>query len=182
MSMNRTLHRLKKAMKDKEYRDSFVEEHIKTGIPFQIRALREKAKWNQMELGQRANMKQERISVLEDPDYSKFTISTLLKLSSAFDVGLTVRFVPFSSVLNEEVNLSETLVPASYDEDRYLHEENEGQAHRSSSISSSSGEDMTFPNYAFSEAALCQGAVTEIRIPDVSTDVGISQRTFLEAI
>ena len=120
---SRTLHRSKKAMKDKEYRDYFVEEHIRTGVPFQIRALREKAGWKQKELGNRANMKQERISVLEDPDYSKFTISTLLKLASAFDVGLTVRFVPFSKVLMEEINLSETLAPATYNEDQYLHSE-----------------------------------------------------------
>lgn len=117
---SRTLDRLREAMKDKTYRDAFVEEHIRTGIPFQIRALREKAKWKQKELGQRANMAQERISVLEDPDYSKFTISTLLKLASAFDVGLTVRFVPFSKVLKEEANLSDTLAPACFSDDEYF--------------------------------------------------------------
>jgi len=169
-------------MQDKEYRDSFVEEHIKTGIPFQIRALREKAKWNQMELGQRANMKQERISVLEDPDYSKFTISTLLKLSSAFDVGLTVRFVPFSSVLNEEVNLSQTLVPVSYDEDRDLHEENEGQAHNPLSTSSPSGEGMSFAICSLSDTALNPCAEREMYIPAVPPGVGTRQSSISIAI
>jgi len=123
MNMNHTNQKVKKAMSNKEYRDGFVEEHIRTGIPFQIRALREKEQWTQKELGQRANkMAQERICVLEDPDYSKFTISTLQKLASAFDVGLMVRFVPFSRILLEEFNLPDTLTPDKYNEDGYFHD------------------------------------------------------------
>ncbi len=72
--------KLMTALQDKEYREAFVEEHISTGVPFQIRAMREapEREWTQKELGEKAEMAAERISVLEDPNYARFTIATLL--------------------------------------------------------------------------------------------------------
>jgi transcriptional regulator with XRE-family HTH domain len=108
-------------LKDKRYRDAFVAEHIATGIPFQIRALRKQKEWKQRELADHAGMLQERISVAENPNYAKFNIQTLKKIASAFDVALIVRFVPFSELLRWELNISsETLAPASFDEDQYF--------------------------------------------------------------
>ena len=50
-------------------------------------------------------MAQERISILEDPNAdSKPTLNTLLRLADAADVGLEVRFVPFSTVLSRSVH------------------------------------------------------------------------------
>ena len=66
-------------LKDKEYRDAFVEEHINTGLPFQIRALRKQRKWSQKKLARKAEMEQVRISVLEDPNYAKFSLRTSIK-------------------------------------------------------------------------------------------------------
>lgn len=112
-------------LKNKEYRDAFVSEHIATGIPFQIRALREQEerKWSQQELGKRAGMLQERISVLEDPDYGKFTIVTLKKLASAFDIGIVVRFVPISELVEWDLNLSsESLKVLSFKDEPYFKE------------------------------------------------------------
>ena len=108
-------------LRDKEYRDAFVSEHIDTGVPFQIKALREQREWSQKELGKKANMHQERISVIEDPSYGKFTIATLKKLASAFDVGLVVRFVPLSDLVEWELNLSsESLKVLSFSEESYF--------------------------------------------------------------
>ena len=46
-------------------------------------------------------MAQERISILEDPNSdTKPTLNTLLRLAAAFDVGLDVRFVSFTKVLD----------------------------------------------------------------------------------
>jgi transcriptional regulator with XRE-family HTH domain len=90
----------------KEYRDAFVEENIRSGIAFQIRALRKRHQLSQGELGARAGMAQNVISRLEDPEYGKFTINTLLALAAAFDVALSVRFVSFSYLLSSLENLS----------------------------------------------------------------------------
>ena len=51
-------------------------------------------------------MKQSRISDLEDPNYENYQTRTLVKLASAFDVGLVVKFVPFSELAKWSANLS----------------------------------------------------------------------------
>lgn len=97
--------------KNKKYRDAFVAENIFSRLPLKIRAMREGRHLSQGRLGELAGVKQEWVSKLENPSYGRLTISTLLKLASAFDCGLFVDFVPFSKVLNDATNLS----PESFD-------------------------------------------------------------------
>ena len=97
---------IKASLSDKEYRDAFVADTIDTGLALQIRAMREARQWSQTDLARKAGMAQERISVLEDPDYGKHTLSTLKRLASAFDVALVVRFVPFSHLVEMVTTLS----------------------------------------------------------------------------
>lgn len=85
---------------DPEYREAFVEEAINTGLASQIRALQHDRGWTQEELAARAGMKQETISRLENMDYGRHTLSTLKRLAKAFDVALTVRFAPFSELVD----------------------------------------------------------------------------------
>lgn len=114
-------------LKDKEYRDAFVSALITNSIPFQIKALREQKTWSQKELGDLANMAQESISRLEDPNYGKLNLNTLKRLAAAFDVGLMVRFVPFSDLVEWDINLSnESLKVASFTEEVYFQEQPAG--------------------------------------------------------
>jgi len=55
-------------------------------------------------------MLQPRVSAMETPGRSKPNLETLLRLANAFDVGLIVRFAPFSEV----VRWSENFVPDSF--------------------------------------------------------------------
>ncbi len=87
-------------LKNKDYRDAFLSEQINVGVPLQISELRRRENWSQRELADKAKMKQSRISQIEDPSYGKLTINTLKRLASAFDVGLIVRFAPFSEVID----------------------------------------------------------------------------------
>lgn len=106
---------------NKEYRDAFVEEHISSGLAFQIRALREKKGWTQEELAQRTGKAQETISQLENPDYGRFTLKTLKTLASAFDLALMVNLVSFTGLIARVSNLSpETIAPPSYDDERQM--------------------------------------------------------------
>jgi|ERR1700732_4400220 len=60
------------------------------------------------QLAEFAGMAQPRISELEKPGERRLTIETLLRrIASAFDVGLQVRFVPFSKLIDwsEELNI-----------------------------------------------------------------------------
>ncbi len=109
------------SLKDKEYRDLFVSNEISVGLPFQIRALREKRNWTQGELADKTGKAQGVISQLEDPNYGRFTLATLKRLASAFDVALIVRFVPFSELVGRAVNLDSTdLAVPSFHEDENL--------------------------------------------------------------
>lgn len=91
---------IRKIRKSKEYRDEFVAAQISTGIPFQIRALRKAQNWTQAKLAEATQMAQPRICAMEQAGYGEFTLNTLRKLASAFDVGLVVRFAPFGEVVN----------------------------------------------------------------------------------
>jgi transcriptional regulator with XRE-family HTH domain len=108
-------------LKNKKYRDAFVESHIKNGIPFQIKTMRERRDLTQEELGVLANMKQAAISRLENPNYGNFTLKTLKEIASAFDVALTVRFVPFSDLVKWDLALdADSLEAPSFNKDPYF--------------------------------------------------------------
>lgn len=107
-------------LQNKEYRDSYVSSNIDVGVAFQIRALRKQRKYTQKKLAEIARMKQGRISVLENPSNTP-NISTLKKIANAFDVGLIVRFVPISNLVEWQLNLSrESLDASSFSEDPYF--------------------------------------------------------------
>jgi transcriptional regulator with XRE-family HTH domain len=119
--------RLIEELKDKEYRDEYVSAGVDVGVAFQIKRMRECQKpkpWTQTDLSNRANMKQPRIHELEDPNpASSPNLSTLKKIASAFDVGLLVRFVPFSDLVKQDINLSsDSLDVLSFEQEDYFHE------------------------------------------------------------
>lgn len=92
-------------MKSREYRESFVASHVSNTIAAQIFMMREDREWTQKALAEKAGMKQSRISAIEDPDFENIEIATLRRLASAFDVGLSVRFVPFSEIAVQAGNV-----------------------------------------------------------------------------
>jgi transcriptional regulator with XRE-family HTH domain len=110
---------LAEKFKNKEYRDAFVAEQIFSRLPLKIRSIREDQELTQRQLGELADMAQTWVSKLEDPNYGKLTISTLLKLASAFDVGLHIDFVPFSKVLDGAMRLrSESFCVLKFADDK----------------------------------------------------------------
>jgi transcriptional regulator with XRE-family HTH domain len=112
--------RLINRLKDKESRDAFVSSHIDTGLSFQIRALRKKEdNMSQAELAEKLGTSQNAICRLENPGYGKASIRTLKKIASVFDVALIVRFVRFSTLTNEVLNLStDSIIVDKFDEDQ----------------------------------------------------------------
>jgi HTH-type transcriptional regulator/antitoxin HipB len=86
---------------DKSYRDAYVASQIRIGLPFQIRALRVSRGWTQAELAKRAEMSQPRIAEIEKGKRS-LNIETLLRLASAFDIGLDVFFTSFGDLVDHK--------------------------------------------------------------------------------
>lgn len=103
---------------DPEIRKQLIDEHINVGTAFQIRALRSRQKLRQTDLANLLNVKQPLVSAWENPDYGKYTLGTLKDLAKAFDVGLLVRFVPFSTLVNWTLNVTpDTIAPPSFTEE-----------------------------------------------------------------
>ena len=118
---------LLKKLENKEYRDAYVTEHVKSGIAFQIRALRKKKSLSQEQLAAAIETKQAVVSRLENPDYGYININTLYKIASAFDVALLVKFVPYTKLLNETKDLS----PEALAVDDFISENNALNSYKS---------------------------------------------------
>jgi transcriptional regulator with XRE-family HTH domain len=88
-----------KYLKDRVFRQSYVEEHVRAGIAHQIKAMREARGWSQAQLAEKCGKSQSNIARIEDPDYGKFSIQTLLEIAHSFDVWLSLEFVSFSKGL-----------------------------------------------------------------------------------
>ncbi len=81
-----------------EARARFVESHLSKHLAYQLRSLREREGWSQVELARNVEMNQNAISRLENPNYGKATLTTLRRIARVFDVAIIVRFVPFSQL------------------------------------------------------------------------------------
>jgi transcriptional regulator with XRE-family HTH domain len=94
-SIEGLIERLKKGVKE---RAQFVDSNVNKGIAFQLRAIRDRQNLSQEKLAEMVGMNQNAISRLESPNRTRPTITTLKRLAEAFDMGLEVRFVPFSKL------------------------------------------------------------------------------------
>ncbi|MGD0353284.1 MAG: helix-turn-helix transcriptional regulator [Dehalococcoidia bacterium] len=102
-----------------EVRHLYIDSSIRHLLAMQLRSMRETKEWSQIEVGNKAGMKQSAIARLEDPRYSSMTLSTLKRLAKAFDVALIVRFAPFSEFISWTTQIAEPrLSPPSFSEER----------------------------------------------------------------
>lgn len=106
MSLSSRKRIVERLLRSREHRASYVSAHIKNGVAFQIRAMRDSRGWTQSKLGEEAGKPSNVISRLEDPNYGKYTLATLQEIATALDVGLLVKFVPFSRLVREYESVS----------------------------------------------------------------------------
>jgi transcriptional regulator with XRE-family HTH domain len=110
VSINSIKQQMLEALKDKEYRQAFIEESIRSRITAQINALRNEREWDYRTFAESIGKKLSWAYRLEDPNSAAPTIPTLLEVAQAFDIGLDVRFRRFSELL-EDVT---TMTPKSF--------------------------------------------------------------------
>jgi transcriptional regulator with XRE-family HTH domain len=115
------------SLDDKEYAHAFVDSEITTLLPFQIREMRKEREWSQTKLAEVTGQNQKTISDFENPNYARYSLSSLKRLAEAFDVALIVRFAPFSDLVDWASNLSpdKFRVPARTKDER-LREQKSG--------------------------------------------------------
>ncbi|WP_164757897.1 MULTISPECIES: helix-turn-helix transcriptional regulator [unclassified Mesorhizobium] len=92
---------------DKDYRDGYVQTRVRAGVAYQIKALRRKFGLSQSEMAQRTEKKQSVISRLENTEYGKVTVQTLLDIASGLDVALLVQFVSYPDFLKRTADMSD---------------------------------------------------------------------------
>jgi transcriptional regulator with XRE-family HTH domain len=116
--MSGLVDKLRSEFQDEEYRHSYAEECLNTTIATQIKILREQREMTQSALAKKSEMLQPRLSVMENADYSSWSISTLKRLARAFDLALAVKFEAFSEVVLDFEEMSkETLSRPSFKDD-----------------------------------------------------------------
>jgi transcriptional regulator with XRE-family HTH domain len=99
---------------DLEFRGGYLAHHLRVFLADQIRALR--GEQSQREFGELIGKPQSVVSRLEDEDYGKLSLQTLIDIATKLDIGLLVRFVDFPTFLRETNDFSdEASAPASYD-------------------------------------------------------------------
>ena len=128
--MNSKYEQMWENLSDSDFRKQFINEHVDVGIAFQIRSLRNRQELFQSDLAKLLGVKQPLVSSWENPDYGRYTLRTLKDLANAFNVGLLVRFVPFSKLVDWTVDLtSDVIAPPSFDEEQ-------NQLHASTAVTS----------------------------------------------
>lgn len=124
--INDLVSKLKKSFKSKTYRHAYVDEFLNVSIATQIKVLREQRGWNQEDLAKEAQMKQPRISIMENVNYSSWSINTLKKLAKAFDLVLCVSFESFGNRLKDIDQLNrKALEQPSFEDDPLFAEKEE---------------------------------------------------------
>jgi len=90
---------------DPEVRYDYAELLLDSMIALQIKTIRQQQELTQEQLAGRADMKQSRISAMEQVDYSSWSIKTLKRLARAFDLRLRVTFESFGTLLDDFTKL-----------------------------------------------------------------------------
>jgi transcriptional regulator with XRE-family HTH domain len=80
---------------------------VRGGIAYQIQGLRQKSGLNQTDFAEKVGKKQSVISRLENTEYGKVTVQTLLDVACANDVALVVQFVSYPDFLARTSDMSE---------------------------------------------------------------------------
>jgi len=85
--------RIKKDLKDPDFKKAFDEEEIYAAIAIQIAKSREKKKLTQGQLARKMHTTQQNVSRLEDISNSSYSIGTLIKAAHALDKKLQIKLV-----------------------------------------------------------------------------------------
>jgi transcriptional regulator with XRE-family HTH domain len=92
---------LRKEFQDEDYRYAYDEEFSNSRMATQIKVIREQQELKQVELAGLADMKQSRISALEDVNYNSWSVSTLRRLARALGVRFAFGFESWGELLPE---------------------------------------------------------------------------------
>ncbi|HXA48566.1 MAG TPA: helix-turn-helix transcriptional regulator [Burkholderiaceae bacterium] len=95
-----------------------MEASIEQGVAWQIRINRKKRNLSQDDLAELIGTNQSAISRIEDPEYGKHSLDTLVSVANAFDCALSVKFIPYSKLAEDSEDLgADALYAAPFTEE-----------------------------------------------------------------
>ena len=104
-------------LREKEAREGYSEAQFDIEIPCQIEALRRNKGWSIEKLASASGIPVDRLKDIECFELTP-SILDLQRIASAFDVGLLIKFAPFSELVRLEESFNpKTFNVFSYDED-----------------------------------------------------------------
>lgn len=104
---------------NKEFRQSYMESETKQFVASQIRYMRGEA--SQKVFAKKLGTTQSVISRLENSEYGKVSLTTLLNIAMKLDIALIVRFVDYCNFINMTNDLSESaLRPKAFDKNDFI--------------------------------------------------------------
>ena len=89
---------------DKDYRDSYLDGHVKGRIAYQIFQLRKDLNLSQAEFGKLISQAQTIVSRLENTEYGAVTVNTLIKIAQGLGIGLEIRFCDYEHLVTSSVS------------------------------------------------------------------------------
>ncbi len=102
------LARLGRELDDRAFRASYMEHHLKAFLADQIRGLR--GDMSQAAFGRLIGKPQSVVSRLENEEYGRVTLQTLLDIATRLDIAFVGRFVDFPTFLQATMDFSEAAV------------------------------------------------------------------------
>jgi transcriptional regulator with XRE-family HTH domain len=101
------------------YRKTFLRSTVTDWVLHQMKALREARGWTQADLGREADKPQSVIARIEDPDYGRWSLTTLFDLADAFDVALDVSFLDWATFVKRAENAEDRLAVSPFSKDQF---------------------------------------------------------------
>lgn len=105
--------KLLEELKDREYREEFLNASVRGGIAYQMQALRRQENCTQEEFAEKTGKKQSQIARLESTEYGGVSVQTLIDIAASLGIGLLVRFVDFAEMLERTEDMSDAALMAT---------------------------------------------------------------------
>jgi transcriptional regulator with XRE-family HTH domain len=112
--MNKFRDFLNEELKDKKLAKNYYKELEKARIAVEISYFREKLGITQKELAKMINTTQSVVARLENPEYKKYSLSTLRKVAEALNLELSVSFKEKNAEKHEEKNTTPHIIYKPY--------------------------------------------------------------------
>ena len=104
---------LMRELDDREFRANYMAHRLRTFLADQIRGLR--GDMSQTRFGRLIGKPQSVVSRLEDEEYGRITVQTLIDIASRLDIAFLGRFVDFPAFLRATLDVPESsMIPKPY--------------------------------------------------------------------